>query len=404
MKTLLNQQKKFTWQGTTLQGQSIQGEITAPSINLARASLTRQGIHLASLRSKKFTLPFIRTSIKAVQIIYFFRQLSTLIHAGIPLSQAMNLLIHQAEPSPFLTLLSSLKEDIHAGKSFAYSLKKFPKQFDAITWGLIQAAEKSGTLDSMLERIADHKEKIHRYKTKLQQVLFYPFLIFAIGIGVTLLMLTQIVPRFAELFTHTHHQLPLLTRSVICLADFLHHYLSVFLLLFFFLISMLYYFRTHFWVRFSLDKTYLTFPLIRTLAKKIILARFTRNLATLFLAGLPITEALSILSLSMGNVLYSRAVQTLATAIAAGQQLNRVMRTGTLFPPMMVQMIKIGEESGALDKMLYKIADFYEADIDHIIAQSSRLLEPLIMVVLGVLIGSLILAIYLPIFQLGAVI
>jgi type IV pilus assembly protein PilC len=367
----------YRWHGMTYQGQFV-------SSDTAR---------------KKMTWPRLRKNkIRSIDIIVFFQQLSTLIIAGIPLAQAMHILSQQEEQANLLMLTISLKETIMAGNGLAHGLKKFPRHFDDVTCQLIQAGEKTGTLDKMLERVAAYKEKIAAIKNKVIQALFYPAIISFIAIAVTVIMLTFVVPRFAELFQSMHSNLPTLTLGVIAIANFFQQHIIILLFLMMLLSVLIYYTRD------KLYKRLLNCPGLGMLVKKFMLARFAHSLATLFSAGIPLSEALNILSQTISHATFRQVIKKLQRDIHAGKQLHLAMQESQLFPAMMLQMVQVGEESGTLEKMLLKIAEFYEADIDRAIAHLGRLLEPLIMVILGVLIGGLVIAMYLPIFKLGTVI
>ncbi len=392
----------YHWHGKNKTGQIVSGELTALSINLAMSSLQKKEIHVISIHKKRSAL--FNKKVTQHDIILFFRQLSTLILAGISISSAIQILGQQSEHIRLLKMTSSIKEDIATGNGLAYAIQKFPSYFDEMTFHLISAGEKSGTLDTMLEQIAQHKEQIFLLKSKIKQALFYPTMILFVAIIVTLLMLIFVVPRFTDLFNNMHAELPKFTLYVIYLANFLKNdWLAIFIIL---VITMtgIYFAKRFTPVQSFIDSTLLKLPIIGIALKKFILARWSRSLTTLFAAGIPITDALKMLGQSVGNSLYKNAIHALYLDIFAGKQMHFSMQSCKLFPPMMIQMVQIGEESGTLEKMLTKIADFYESDLDQMIGHLSRLLEPLIMIILGVVIGGLVIAMYLPIFKLGAVI
>jgi type IV pilus assembly protein PilC len=394
----------YCWRGKNLQEQIVSGEISALSVNLAKIMLAKKGFKILSIK-KKLSPFFVRKlKITSSDIIVFFRQFSTLIIAGIPIIQAIQILILNFEQAKLFAILSTLRDDITAGNNLAFGLQKFPRYFDAMTCSLIHAGEKSGTLDIMLERIANHKEKLARLKNKIKQALFYPAIIVLVATIVTTIMLTCIVPQFAELFHTMHSTLPLFTRVVIQIAYFIRHSLGLIIVVFISFGAGIYFTRRKPVVEHTLDNLLLKIPLIGPSLNKFILAGFARSLATVLAAGIPITEALAILAPSLGNRIYRLALQKVTFHISTGKQLHFAMQTCKLFPAMLLQMIQVGEESGTLEKMLIKVAEFYESDLDHFIENLSRLLEPLIMAILGVVIGGLVIAMYLPIFKLGAVI
>lgn len=392
----------FKWKGKNKLGQLISGEITALSTNLAMTSLQKKGIQLVAIDKKRKS--YFEKKITHLDIILFFRQLAALIFSGISISQAVQLLGHHSEHNKLLAMISSIKGDIAIGNGLAYALQKFPASFDEMTCNLILAGEKSGTLDCMLERVAQQKEQLFLLKNKIKQALFYPMMILIVAITVTLVMLVFVVPRFTDLFHNMHVELPLFTLCVIYLADFLKDHWQI---IFLFCITLAVGFRfakRMKRVKLFIDSTLLKLPIVGVSLQKFTLAHLARNLTTIVAAGIPIAEALKILIHSTNNLLYRNAIQTLFLNISAGKQLYFAMQNCKLFPPMMVQMVQIGEESGSLEKMLTKVADFYESDLDRIVGQLSRLLEPLIMIILGVVIGGLVIAMYLPIFKLGTVI
>ena len=366
--------------------------------------MTIKGMQMIAVNKKKIFLFNKTQKMKPESLNLFFRQLATLINAGIPIATAIHILNQNSNEVALSLILKTLKEDIDTGNQLAFSLQKFPRDFDTMTCSLIHAGEKTGTLDIMLERIAHHKEKRFLLKNKIKQALFYPAIIVTVAIVVTTIMLTFVVPRFAELFSNMHSTLPLFTLIIIHLAGFMQHSIGI---IFFISVAtggLIYSIKNKPRVKLFLDRLLLQIPLVGNLLQKFILAGFSRSLATVFAAGIPITEALKILTFSTGNIVYGNIIQKLYLDISIGKQLHFSMQTCKLFPSMMLQMIQIGEESGTLEKMLTKIAEFYESDLDHIIGNLSRLLEPLIMIILGVVIGGLVIAMYLPIFKLGAVI
>lgn len=342
--------------------------------------------------------------ISIFDITIFFRQLSTLISASVPIIQSLEILRHAQEKLLFQKLIYSIKNEIESGKTLTNALRKFPRYFDDLTCHLIHAGEQSGTLDTMLKRIAHYKEKSLTLKNRIKQALFYPSIISFVAIAVTIIMLTFVVPRFADLFQSMHSHLPAFTLFIVGLSNLLRENSFLFLIPIIACIIVMYYFKTSREFKNYIDHILLKIPILNTLIQKIILARLTRSLATTYAAGVPITQALKTIAHLSSNHDYTQAIIGLQTQVASGQQLHTAMRMNILFPIMPIQMIKIGEESGTLEHMLEKIADIYESDIEHWVANLSHLLEPLIMIILGVLIGGLVIAMYLPIFKLGTVI
>lgn len=346
-----------------------------------------------------------KQKISSLDITVLFRQLATLISSGVPIVQSLEVL-RQSNHDHFSLqkLIQSIKHEIENGKTLMNSLCKFPRYFDNLTCHLVNAGEQSCTLDKILKRIASHKEKSHALKRQIKQALFYPSLIFFTAIAMSITMLTFVVPRFAELFQSMHKELPAFTQLIIFLSTLIRD--QYWLILPFLILSVItfYYFKVSPQFKNKIDYYILKIPFLNTIIKKIILARLTRTLAITYSAGIPITQALKIIANIAGNTTYSKAITTIQTRVTLGQQLHTAMRMNALFPAMPIQMIKIGEESGTLEHMLEKIAELYESDIDHLISNLNQLLEPLIMITLGVLIGGLVIAMYLPIFKLGTVI
>ncbi|SRR5579883_136002 len=342
--------------------------------------------------------------ISALDIAIFFRQLATLTTAGIPIIQSFEIIKRSQEKIPLKKLIHSVKNEIEEGQNLVHSFKKFPDFFDHLTCHLIHVGEQTGKIDTIFQRIAHYKEKSLALKKQIKRAIFYPALVFMISSIISILMLTCVVPRFAELFREMHGSLPYFTKLVITLSDLCCHnlWLGIFpiILVIFFSMAL----KKSIQLKQQIDQLLIHIPVIGNAIKKIILARLSRSLAITFAAGVPLTDALKIVATACGNSLFTKQFMILRSRIISGEQLHHAMQSLTLFPIMLVQMIKIGEESGTLDQMLEKIADLYESDIEQMVALLSQLLEPLIMVILGVLIGGLVIAMYLPIFKLGTVI
>ena len=394
--------KKFIWSGVTIQGIVSTGEIHAVTIHHAKRKLTRQGILIQNIYKKN--IRFFKKSqlkISTQKLMIFFRQLTTLFNSGIPISQSCELLL-KLETHPTLRLvITTLKINIASGKKFSDGIRQFPHYFDNITCHLIQAGEESGTFATMLNRIASNYEKKHLLKNKITQALFYPIIITFISTLITLTMIIFIIPRFAELFQHKREALPWITLTVLKLSEIIRQKSWVFIIPCLTLVGCYRHFKTSLGLRHFIDRLIVKTPLLHLFIQKIIFANFARHLAILFSAGIPIVEAIQALTPATGNVFYQEALSFLHTQISKGQALHIAMQKNTLFPPLFVQMVKIGEESGALEHLLEKIANLYESEIDQTLSQLNHLLEPLIMVILGALIGGLVIAMYLPIFKLG---
>lgn len=394
----------YHWSGINLEGKKLAGEIQALSPSLAKVHLREQGIIADKiLKKRQYFSAWRRPKTSVADISIFYRQLTTLISAGIPLVQGCEILLQSQENSSLRALLRALKSEIENGKSLSAALRKHPRHFDSLSCHLIQIAEHSGTLDIMLKRVASHKEHSLVLKSKIKQALFYPAVISLVAMIVTITMLVLVIPRFAELFQSFHSQLPWLTRAVIRLGDFLRQQAWLALPLLSGASLLFHFYKKSSRLKAIADQSLLKFPLIGKLMQKFILARYARTLATQFAAGVPITEALIMMLNISNNHIFKTATKKLQLEIAAGQGLHKAMLASKAFPSLLTQMVRVGEESGSLEFMLEKAAEFYEAEIDYWIANFNHLLEPLIIIILGVLIGGLVIAMYLPIFKLGTV-
>jgi type IV pilus assembly protein PilC len=342
-------------------------------------------------------------NISTLDMALFFRQLAALIAAGVPILQGFDILRQSQTNKTLQQLLTVIRTDLEAGNELSWCLSQFPRHFDTLTCYLIKIGEQSGTLSSILDRIALYKEKIFAIKNKIKQALFYPAIVLIVAFAVSLTMLTMVIPRFAELFQSMHSALPLFTQMIIHFSAWVCHYYCLLLLPPLTVLLLIYYFKSSTFLRYKIEYFILQIPYFRVIYMKIILSRFCHTLATTFAAGLPISESLKTIAYANGSYIYAQAILKLQIQITKGQQLHQAMQKQLLFPKLVVQMVKIGEESGTLTQMLEKIAAIYEADIDHWVTLCGHLLEPLIITILGVLIGGLVIAMYLPIFKLGTV-
>lgn len=396
--------KSFIWSGINSQGTQTQGEISAVTLNHAKLKLSKQGFIVKNIHKKNIlNLTWHPKKISSLEIMLFFRQLAILINSGVTVLQSCEILFQTQQNIEMQNIITALKINIAAGKGLSRGLRQYPQYFDNITCHLIQAGELSGTFAIMLARVASHKEKIHFFKNKIMQALLYPSIISIMAIIIYLIMLTIIVPRFTELFQNIHGSLPMMTLCVIYLSDSIRHYGWLIIFPILACIPLRSYFKNSLQLKLFFDEFIIKIPVLKTYLQKMFIANFARHLSILFSAGITILDAIKIITPTSSNAVYKQALLSLHNEISTGQQLHRAMQKNVLFSTLFVQMVKIGEEAGALEQMLEKIATIYEADIDHIIVKISHLLEPLIMVVLGVLIGGLVIAMYLPIFKLGTV-
>ena len=398
-------QVDFIWEGLDKNRQKSKGVITAKSEVLARTELRRQGYRITKIRKKSKPLFSRVREITASDIAIFSRQLATLLKAGIPLVQAFDIIGKGHENPSMQLMLLSIKTNLESGDTLAESLKKNPLYFDELFCNLVEAGESAGVLETLLDKIATYKEKTESIKKKIKKALTYPTAVIFVAFIVTAILLLFVVPVFEELFKSFGADLPIFTRLIVDISKTLK---QIWWLLLVIIISVIYSFiyfkrRSRAFNRF-LDKTLLKTPVIGTILNKSAIARFSRTLSILSTAGIPLVNALSSASGACGNIMYSEAVLKMREEVATGQRLQFAMLQTILFPHSVQQMIAIGEESGSLDAMLSKVADFYEEDIDNLVDTLSNLIEPVIMVILGILIGGLVIAMYLPIFKMGAVI
>jgi type IV pilus assembly protein PilC len=397
----------YSWKGKNEKGVVTEGEMVSSNPTLVKLELRRQGIIpiRVTKKGKPLFASFKEKKIAVRDIAIFIRQLSTMLSSGIPLVQAIDIIHKGAETETMRKLLLDLRTNLESGNSLGESFKKYPKYFDDLFCNLVMAGEQSGSLDTMLQRLAAYKEKVESMKAKVKKALMYPAAVLSVALLVTAGLLVFVVPQFQAIFQGVGADLPFLTRGVIALSDFVQKY---WWLGFGLIIGCIFAFRTALQrsaaFAFMVDKWMLKFPIIGTLIEKSVIARFTRTLATTFGAGMPLIEALNAVSGACGNLVYGKATLQIRQEVSTGVQLQLAMRQSNLFPHMVIQMIAVGEESGALEKMLGKVADFYEEQVDNAVEGLATLIEPLVIVILGIIIGTLVVALYMPIFKLGTAI
>ena len=397
----------FTWNGIDKNGRSSKGEISATSSAMAKAQLRRQGIKPKSVKKKPKALfgSGEGKAIKAADISIFTRQLATMMKAGVPLVQSFDIVAEGLEKPRMRTLVNEIKNDVASGTGLAPSLAKHPRHFDELFCSLIASGEESGTLEVMLDRVATYKEKTEALKAKIRKAMTYPIAVICVAVVVTLILLIKVIPVFAETFQSFGSDLPAFTLFVMNISEFVQEWWFIILLAgtaIGFAIREAK-FRS---VKFSefLDKMWLKTPIVGSIVHDAVIALFSRTLATTFAAGVPLVDALESTAGAAGNSVYAKAIRQIKNDVTTGTTLYNSIKTTGLFPNMLMQMVSIGEESGALDDMLGKVADHYEQAVDDAVDNLSALLEPLIMSILGVLVGGLLIAMYLPIFMLGSVI
>lgn len=395
----------FAYDGKGPRGQLVNGNISANSPGVAKALLKKKGIIVIKLtpivrKAKKKK----RGRIKSEDITIFMRQLATMLNAGIPLVQALQAIIEGIEKAKLYNVITKLKEDIESGLSFATALRHYPKEFDELICNLIEAGELSGTLDKMLSRIALYKERNEYLKKKIKKAMYYPATVLIIALIVTTILLIKVVPTFKELFRGFGADLPAFTLFVLGISETLQdHGLKILGALCVCVYLLVYGYKTKPNIRNIIQKLSLKIPIIGPILRKAIIARFARTLSTTFAAGVPLTDALTAVARASGNIVFFNAIIQIKENVSAGQQMKEAVGNSGLFPNMVVQMISIGEESGTLEEMLSKIATIYEQEVDTSVDGLTTLLEPIIMLILGVLVGGLVVAMYLPIFKLGSV-
>ncbi|MDH5651500.1 MAG: type II secretion system F family protein [Gammaproteobacteria bacterium] len=398
-------QNTFSWEGIDKRGQIVKGEINGASVSLAKAMLRRQGVNPTKVRKKaKPLFSAGKKKITAKDISIFSRQLSTMMNSGVPLVQALEIIGRGNSNPSIQDLMGSIRSDIESGSNLSDALSKHPMQFDDLFCNLVSAGEHAGILDSILDKIATYKEKTEAIKGKVKKAMVYPSAVIVVAFAITALLLYAVVPEFAKLFSSFGAELPAITQFVIDLSNFVQKWILAILAV---IVGAVYGFiqakqRSKKFKQF-LDRTLLKVPIMGPILVKAAIARYARTLATMFAAGVPLVEAMQSVSGAVGNVVYGDAVLKMRDEVATGTQLNVAMRQTRLFPNMVIQMTAIGEEAGSIDTMLGKVADFYEEEVDNAVESLSSLLEPIIMVVLGSLIGGLVVAMYLPIFQVGKV-
>lgn len=396
----------YVWQGTDKNGNKAKGEIHGSSQALVKAQLRKQGVNPTKVKRKpKDLFGASRQSIAPSDIAVFTRQLATMMKAGIPLVQSFEIVGESLENPSMRKLVAEVRDDVAAGNNFADSIRKHPRYFDDLFCNLVEAGEQSGALETMLDRLATYKEKSEALKAKIKKAMNYPIAVVVVAIVVTGVLLVKVVPQFAETFSSFGAELPAFTQFVLGLSDIaIAHWWKALILVvilgFAFKEAKL---RSKAFAD-AVDRIALKLPIVGPILKSSCYARFTRTLSTTFSAGVPLVDALDSVAGATGNIVYSNATKRIKNDVTTGQQLNASIKATALFPTMVNQMVGIGEESGALDGMLDKCAIYYEAEVDNAVDGLTSLMEPMIMAVLGTLVGGLMIAMYLPIFQLGQVV
>jgi type IV pilus assembly protein PilC len=394
----------FTWEGTDRAGKKVKGKVVSTTEAAVRSELRRQGVVATRVR-KQSSLLQTRGKVTPADISIFSRQLATMMAAGIPLVQSFDIIGAGHENPAMQKLILAVKADVEGGSSLAAALAKHPLHFDDLYVNLVTAGEQAGALETLLDKIATYKEKTEAIKKKVKKALFYPAAVVVVAFIVTAILLIYVIPEFEALFQGFGADLPAFTRLVIDISKFVRNQgWIIAILLIGGIVAFVYFKKRSRAFQHFLDRAVLRIPIIGPILNKSAIARYARTLSTTFAAGVPLVEALSSVAGATGNIVYESAVLRMRDEVATGTRLQRAMENTDLFPNMVNQMIAVGEESGSLDEMSAKVADFYEEEVDNAVDSMSSLLEPLIMAILGVLVGGLVIAMYLPIFKMGAVV
>ncbi len=399
------QDRTYSWEGTDRKGKRVKGETVAASEHFIKAQLRRQGINPIRVRAQSNLFKKGKKKIKAGDIAIFSRQLATMMKAGVPLVQSLEMVSRGHENPTMRELVNSIKGDLESGLPLNQALRRHPVHFDDLYTNLVEAGEKSGALEAILDKIATYKEKTEALKAKIKKALFYPTAVIVVAIIVTGILLYFVVPQFKAVFEGFGADLPAFTLFVIGLSEWMQAYWWLCLAIIagtaiaFYQAKL----RSRTFRR-TLDRLSLKLPVVGDILYKAAVARFARTLSTMFAAGVPLVEAMDSVARASGNIIFEEKIMVMRDQVSTGLQLQLAMTQAAIFPPMATQMVGIGEESGQLDTMCAKVADFYEAEVDNLVDALSSLLEPMIMAILGVLVGGLVIAMYLPIFKLGSVI
>ena len=396
----------FFWSGTDRNGRKSKGEVLATSAAIARVQLRKQGVVAKSVKKKSKPLfTFGAKKIKPADIAIFTRQLATMMKAGVPLVQAFDIVAEGTDHEKMRELIMAVRTDVSSGTGLAGALEKHPAHFDELFCSLVASGENSGTLEVMLDRVATYKEKTEALKAKIKKALTYPIAVIVVAIVVTGILLVKVVPQFAETFQSFGSDLPGFTLFVLRISEWVQSWWFI-MLLGFFAAGYVFSQAKRRSKRFAdgIDAVALKLPIIGSVVHDAVIARFSRTLSTTFAAGVPLVDALESTAGAAGNAIYAQGIRRIRDDVTSGTALAISIRTTGLFPTMLLQMTAIGEESGSLDDMLGKVADHYEAAVDNAVDSLSSLMEPMIMSILGVLVGGLMIAMYLPIFMLGSVI
>jgi type IV pilus assembly protein PilC len=399
---------KFKWEGTTKSGQSMKGEMEAPNSGAVQAQLRRQGIAPGNIKEAgkgfdmEIKIPGFEPKVTTKDIVVFTRQFATMIDAGLPLVQCLDILSKQQDNKTFKANLTQVKEDVESGSTFADALKKHPNAFDALYVNLVAAGEIGGILDTILNRLAAYIEKAMKLRKQVKSAMTYPATIVGIAVIVIAVILVFVIPQFQAMFESFGQKLPLPTRIVIALSDFIQNYIF---LIFGGCFGVVWILKRIYKTpkgQLHMDALFLKLPVVGILIRKVAVAKFTRTLGTMVSSGVPILDGLDIVAKTSGNKIVENAIYKVAQSISEGKTIAEPLEQSGVFPAMVCQMIAIGEQSGSIDTMLNKIADFYDDEVDDAVGNLTAMMEPLLMLFLGTTVGGLVIAMYLPIFKMAS--
>lgn len=393
----------YVWKGKNRYGDAVGGERVASSADELRSVLQKEQITASSISTKRgrFSIPFLkREKVKLKELAVYSRQLSVLIDAELPLMQSLNILAEQTKNKYFKRVIMSVREDVEAGSTLNQAKRKFPKAFDDLYCNLISSGEQSGSLDVMLRRLSEYIEKVVRLRSKVRQAMIYPSAIVIFAVIVAIFLLWKVIPVFASIFTELGAELPFLTAGVIALSRFVSKYIIFIFLGIIGLVVGFRYFRKTEQGRWATDRWILKIPLFGQLLRKVAISRITRTLSTLVAGGVPMLEALRITSATSGNIIIESSVMGARQKVAEGKSLTDAFKEAGQFPFMLTQMVSVGEATGTLDEMLSKLADFYDEEVDASVSSLLSIMEPVLLICVGGMVGSLVISMYLPIFSL----
>ena len=395
----------FTWEGKDKKGTRVKGQMESASETLVKAQLRKQGINPIAVRKKSQLFAARKKPITTADIAVFSRQMATMMTAGVPLVQALEIIGKGHENPSMAELIGKIKNDIEGGSTFAEALAQHPAQFDDLFVNLVDAGERSGALETLLDKIATYKEKTEAIKKKVKKALTYPAAVLVVAFIVTGILLIFVVPQFQDLFQGFGADLPAFTQFIIGLSEWVQAkwWVVVGVIIALAMVHRQAMIRSAAYRRMK-DRVMLRVPIVGEILRKSAIARFARTLSTMFAAGVPLVDALESVAGAAGNIVYQEAIMQMREQVSTGQQLQLTMAQAGVFPSMATQMVAIGEESGSLDSMCAKVAEFYEEEVDNMVDNLSSLMEPMIMAVLGILVGGLVVGMYLPIFKLGSVV